>query len=444
MTRQEKARYILTHPVVLGKLLGYKDLTELHDYWMRKMLTNPEDMTLQAHRGSFKTTCLCIVIALLMITQRSKNIIFLRKTDMDVQEVIKNVRRILESDIMQQCFYVLTGTNLTLNKSTASELTSNAFCAPVGAAQLLGIGINGSLTGKHADIVITDDIVNRKDRKSKADRETTKAVYQELQNIKNRGGRIINTGTPWHKDDAFTLMPNIERYDCYQTGLISEDELEQLRKSMSSSLFAANYELRHIAQEDLLFANPKYCDDAAAVEQGVAHLDASYGGEDGTAFTIMKKVTSQRKVHHEATEDAPEWDETVPEVRYYVFGKLWQRHVDDCIDEAIRLRRAFNAGKIYNENNGDKGYLGKDLKRRGERTVVYHEDMNKYEKIATYLKAIWEDLYFVPGTDKEYIEQICDYSEDADHDDAPDSCACLARLLWKKNTGGSTYTPLYN
>lgn len=442
MTREEKAKRILSNPVELGFQLGYKDLTELHDAWMRKMLTSSEDMTLQAHRGSFKTTCLCIVIALMMIRYRDKNIIFLRKTDTDVQEVVKNVKRILESDIVQQCFTALTGAVLTLDKSTNTELTTNVFEAPVGASQLLGIGINGSLTGKHADIVITDDIVNRKDRKSKADRETTKSVYMELQNVKNRGGRIINTGTPWHKDDAFQLMPNIERYDCYSTNLINKEELDALRKSMSASLFAANYELKHIADEELLFGQPKYCDDAELVEQGICHIDAAYGGEDSTAFSIMKKVVKEIKIEHEATAVQVAWTETKIEVKYYLFGKLWHKHVDDCIEEAIRYRKLFKGGKIWNENNGDKGYLGKDLKRRGERVVIYHEDMNKYEKIATYLKAIWEQLYFVPGTDAEYIEQIVDYSEDAEHDDAPDSAACLARELWKKNVNTSYTSPI--
>ena len=442
MTREEKARYILSHPIELGHQLGYKDLTQLHDDWMRRMLTSKEDMTLQAHRGSFKTTCLCIVIALMMLTQREKNIIFLRKTDTDVQEVVKNVKRILESDIVQQCFTTLTGAVLTLDKATNTELTTNIFAAPVGASQLLGIGINGSLTGKHADIVITDDIVNRKDRKSKADRDTTKSVYMELQNVKNRGGRIINTGTPWHKDDAFLLMPNIERYDCYSTGLIDKEELDALRKSMSASLFAANYELKHIADEELLFGSAKFADDDALVEQGICHIDAAYGGEDSTAFSIMRKAIIEHKIEHEATDYELAYTETTTEVRYYLFGKLWHKHVDDCLDEVIDYRKRFNAGKIYNENNGDKGYLGKDLKRRGERVVIYHEDMNKYEKIATYLKAIWENLYFVPGTDREYIEQICDYSEDAEHDDAADSAACLARLLWKKSE--TKYTPIYN
>ena len=69
-------------------------------------------------------------------------------------------------------------------------------------------------TGKHAYYVITDDICNIDDRISRAERQHTIAQYDELQNIRNRGGRIINLGTPWHKDDVFGRMPNIHRYDC--------------------------------------------------------------------------------------------------------------------------------------------------------------------------------------------------------------------------------------
>jgi hypothetical protein len=58
--------------------------------------------------------------------------------------------------------------------------------------------------------------------------------------------------------------------------------------------------------------------------------------------------------------------------------------------------------------------------------------MNKHLKISTYLKAIWKYVIFVEGTDDEYVSQILDYNEDADHDDCADSAACLARRLYKK------------
>ena len=39
---------------------------------------------------------------------------------------------------------------------------------------------------------------------------------------------------------------------------------------------------------------------------------------------------------------------------------------------------------------------------------------------------------FVEGTDAEYIEQICDYTEEAVRDDAPDSASSLARIIYPK------------
>lgn len=64
--------------------------------------------------------------------------------------------------------------------------------------------------------------------------------------------------------------------------------------------------------------------------------------------------------------------------------------------------------------------------------VTYWEDMNKFLKIATYLKKVWRDVVFVNGTDEEYIQQICEYNEEAEHDDAPDSLSSIVRLLWQR------------
>lgn len=42
-------------------------------------------------------------------------------------------------------------------------------------------------------------------------------------------------------------MPGRHVYDCHTTGLLTEAQLDRLRAAMPPSLFAANYELRHIA-----------------------------------------------------------------------------------------------------------------------------------------------------------------------------------------------------
>lgn len=419
MTREAAIAILLNEPVKIGYAVGFDKLTALHNRWIIEMIRGTQDKTLQAHRGSYKTTCVSIALACIFVLLPNKKTLFLRKTDADVKEVIRQVRNILLSPPMQEAARLIHGKDMVLITQTASELSSNLPGDSKGTSQIVAMGINGSITGKHFDRIFTDDIVNVQDRTSKAERERTKIVYQELQNIRNRGGRIVNTGTPWHKEDCFSLMPNIERHDCYSTGLISKEQLQIIREAMTASLFAANYELRHIASDDVIFTSPQTDADPALAEQGICHIDASYGGEDGTAFTICKKSGG----------------------KYYIYGRLWQKHVDDCLPEIIRLRKAFNAGIIYCERNADKGYLAKTLRDKGERADTYHEKTNKFVKITSYLKSEWKNVVFVAGTDAEYINQICDYTENAEHDDAPDSAASIVRKLWNKKD--TEYVPLW-
>lgn len=389
----------------------------MHNEWLRGFLFRTDDQTLQGHRGSYKTTTLSLFFAIHAIIMPNETVLFFRKTGGDVSEVIRTTANILRTGCMGEIVKTLYHKELVLTKASAYEIQTNLSTNIGGVSQLVGLGIEASITGKHSDIVVTDDIVNVNDRISRAERERTKIAYMELQNIKNRGGRFINTGTPWHKEDCFQLMPNLMKYDCYRTGLISEEKLEEIKASMLPSLFACNYELRHIASEDVIFTNPVVDGDERKVMfSKYCHIDAAYGGEDYTAFTICRKVDGV----------------------YYVFGKMWRKHIDECEDEIIRWRKFFNAGKIYNETNADKGYLAKQLRRKGERVVEYWEDMNKFLKIVTYLKGEWKNIVFVKGTDKEYINQILEYNENAEHDDAPDSLASIIRVLWAKKTVGPT------
>lgn len=410
-TLQEETIALLENdPVVIGRAVGFKDLTDLHNEWLKKWLWGDKDITIQAHRGSYKTSDLAVFLALAVLVYRNKNIIFLRKTDSDVAEIIRTTARIMRSGAYQKIGRNLYGLTPIVLKETASEIHTNLYNGISGASQILGIGLGGSLTGKHADIVVTDDIVNIKDRVSRAERERTKLMYQELQNIKNRGGRIINTGTVWHKDDAFSLMPNIEKYTCYDTGLMTKEEIKHLRESMTPSLFSANYELKHIADENALFTDAKFTSDTPSIYDGICHIDAGYGGEDSTAFTVI----------------ADKGD------RLVVFGRKYQKHAEECLDDILRLKAKYRAGTTWTERNADKGYLDKSLKQRGDISNTYHEKMNKHIKISTYLKENWGKVYFLDETDPEYIAEILDYTEHAQHDDCPDSLASAIRQLGKK------------
>ncbi|MBQ6127103.1 hypothetical protein IJI69_00435 [Candidatus Saccharibacteria bacterium] len=415
ISKKRAIDFLKQYPYLLGHMVGFTKLSERHNEWIKEMIRAEEDHTLQAHRGSYKTTCVSIALAVLLVIEPKKRILFMRKTDSDVKEVLMQVQKILLSEPMRTLSWSIYGSEVMLTARSYNTVNTNANADVKGTPQLFGTGTNSSLTGKHFDIIFTDDIVNVNDRISKAEREHTKLIYQELQNVKNKDGRIFNTGTLWHKEDAFSLMPKAEQYDCYHTGILSKAEISEIKEKMTPALFACNYELKIIADDDVIFDNPQTGYDMALAEQGVSHVDAAYGGEDWTAFTVCRKFDG----------------------KYYVYGRCWRKHVDDVLDEIVKLHNSLNCGIMYCEDNGDKGYLAKAMRQKGLRAIAYHEGQNKFLKITSYLKSEWKNVCFVAGTDEEYINQICDYNENAEHDDCPDSLASIIRKLWQRAESGN-------
>lgn len=407
--RAEALELLCHESAQVARWCGFGRLTDaLHGAWMRQMIGGEGDMTILAHRGSYKTTCLTVAIATLLCVQPEKTILFLRKTDDDVAEVLRQVKSILQSDAFRYLTREIYGSPVAIVRGTSGELITDCYASPRGAVQLLGQGIGGSLTGKHADIIFTDDIVNLQDRLSRAERQHTVSIYQELQNIRNPGGRIINTGTPWHREDAISRMPGVQRFDCYQTGLLTPQQIDALRQSMEPSLFAANYELRHIAQEGALITTPPvFTEDETLLHDGIAHIDAAYQGEDYTALTCG----------------------CLRGGRAYLYGRLWHTHVDQVLPEIAEECRRLLIGPIHCELNADKGYLARELKEMGLLVRSYSERTAKSFKISTYLRKWWPRVTFLRGTDPHYLSQLLDYTPESTHDDAPDSAACILRLF---------------
>ena len=406
MDAEQLIRNIKAKPDNYLRLMGFGRKSPAYREWMRIMVFGKEDATIQAFRGSGKTTCVAGSLALMMVLYPNLRIAFMRKTDSDVKEVIAQVRKMLESEDTRAISLAIWGVQVVLTTSTQNELSTNLTNDPRGSSQLTGMGVNGSLTGKHYDVIFTDDIVNLKDRTSRAEREHTKQVYMELQNIKNRGGRIVNTMTPWHVDDAGSLMPKPRKWD-YTTmpEVMTERDAAHVKERMTPSLWAANYELRFIPSDDVIFTNPQTGAPIENVFQGECHVDAAYHGEDYTAFSAMAMHNGKR----------------------YVYGRIWRKHVEDVTPQIMADYQRLMLGRLHTETNADKGYSAQAFKAAGARVVPYPEKMNKHVKIVTHLKSVWPEIVFCEGTDPEYIDQICDYTEDAEHDDAPDSLASLVR-----------------
>lgn len=189
---------------------------------------------------------------------------------------------------------------------------------------------------------------------------------------------------------------------------LSED-IKNGYKTMYHGVFYRRYILGEwVAAEGSLFQEvPSFTQDASLLRDGIAHIDAAYGGEDYTALTCGKRDG-----------DA-----------IYLYGRLWRAHVDTVLDAALNECSRLMCAPVWCETNGDKGYLAKEIRNRGTSPHAYPEAQNKYLKISTYLRKWWSHVVFLEGTDPAYVAQIMDYTEEAEHDDAPDSAACVCRTL---------------
>lgn len=185
--------------------------------------------------------------------------------------------------------------------------------------------------------------------------------------------------------------------------------VENLKREYQGTVLYDRYILGlWAAAEGALFTTyPDFTSDETKLHNGIAHVDASYGGSDFTAFTCGCKVGD----------------------KLYLYGKLWNRHVDTAVDFISQKTHELRCSPIYMETNADKGYLGREFQRNGEQTRMYNEYQNKFFKIATFLRKWWPNIVFLEGTDRAYISQILSYTEAAEHDDAPDSAACVCRIL---------------
>ncbi|MBO5570556.1 MAG: terminase family protein [Clostridia bacterium] len=212
--------------------------------------------------------------------------------------------------------------------------------------------------------------------------------------------------------------------DIYQQAYTIDDNptlppefVENLKKEYAGTVLYDRYiNGMWVAAEGALFTTyPKYTDDATLFRDGIAHIDAAYGGEDFTALTIGKRQGDT----------------------LYLYGRLWHKHVDTVLETCIEEAKRLLCAPILCETNADKGYLAKEIQRRGYSARPYPERMNKHLKISTFLRKWWGNVVFLTGTDKAYQAQILSYTEDAEHDDAPDSAACVARHYDRR--GGGEY-----
>ena len=229
----------------------------------------------------------------------------------------------------------------------------------------------------------------------------------------------FNPGPPQHWLKTF-LESDVDvfsqQYTIDDNPFLPAEFVTNLKKEYAGTALYGRYILGQWTASDgaLFITYPDRTADETRLYNGIAHIDAAFGGSDGSALSCARRVGD----------------------KLYLFGRLRNQHIDTLMDlfraDCARLR----CSPIMIERNADKGFVAKEFYRAGEPVMTYDEHENKYKKIATHLRKWWKNVVILEGTDRAYIDQIMSYAEGVPHDDAPDSAACIARYYDSRITDG--------
>ena len=357
-------------------------------------------------------------------------IAIVRKSYMDACSIVKSVAQAMDNEYIRCLFYTVQGIDPRPTTRKEGVLQYNFKRSITPEPSLKAHGLDGSLTGFHYDKIICDDIITLKDRVSQAEREKTNEVIRELvTNIIDPGKGSLWIGTPWHKDDGWNVInsfADIAKYPASKYWFLGKEALEDKRAATTPFLFAANYELEILNDENALFQNPKFFAGWNYTKRCVAHVDAAFDGDHYCAFTIL-----QPKKEFEMSK--------ATELR--AIGHVYAGNIKDWMPNIVQWCRQFHVLYLYMEDNADKGFAADKLREQGVRCRTYHETQNKHAKIATNAYLWWQKTEWHTSTDDEYINQFLDYHEGEEPDDAPDSMASLIRETMSQKV--TKYRSLY-
>ena len=229
----------------IGHLIGYKELNEFHAKLIKEIVCGKQNVSYCIHRCAYTSSTVCLGIALRILTKPDDKILLIVKNNADVQNRLETIKQILESDEFQSLSCILWNCKykyeVKIDKYNNLRITLGTI---PWNYQLKIISSVHPLAGLHEkDLYIIDDIVNFGNVCSEQVANHTFEVFNTVRKyVEDKRRRYILTGSTWCYDDIFQYANDKDYvFDCYSTGLLTEERISEIKKCISPSIFTAQY-----------------------------------------------------------------------------------------------------------------------------------------------------------------------------------------------------------
>jgi len=413
----------LSEPHKFGHLLGFTKLRPSHDKWIKIFLLAENLDALQAHRGSYKTTCGIVAMVLLFLIKPNLRLLIVRKNITLASNVLKVLQRIfLTNPSVRLYLKSKYNSDTVMTKIWGSEGTLFSFKKTVTPEpSMTAAGIGTDKTGSHFDYIWLDDIVTMEDRYSPAARKATIQYFNETDNLVDPTGTRMLTSTPWHEEDLHSTLPAelyIDRKFPIGTVKMPEEDLAALldrKNRLPNAEWCCNYELKHVIDHDTLgaFQSMEKWD----CQYSVAFIDPSFSDRIGTDSTAVAVVGVSKDlilftgmIFQKSIADSETRKQVLDFLNKY-------KPIETILESQLQPSSNVFSLDVFKQDEIKYNYDVKNL------WSFKHQTRNKHERISTIISAHKENMRILEGTQQAFSIQLSRYYKDAEHDDAADSLA---------------------
>lgn len=402
-------------------------LQPFHEEWLKFVEENKQTIIL-APRGSGKSTVITIGYSMWRaLLDRSLRILIVSNTQRQAEMFLRQIQSFFESNHnILNTFGDIRGKVWSVNEldlighKSQKETTFTA------------LGFQGSLIGRHMDIIMLDDIIDSSNCSTKLQRDKAWEWYfSVLLPMLEPGGEIHIIGTRWHEADIYSQLMKIDTYKSKVYKALTEDgksywpsrfpvELLKEYQRQNSSMFALQYQNEVINSATDIF-DSKYFKYYEQLPPGLTYyqgvdLAATKEGDYFVICTVGKN------------EETGE---------YYVVDVFRDRiSLAQQIEKILWKADQYNPVKIGIESVGYQAALANEVQRQAPLPIV--QIQNKIDKVtrAKRLSVLFENgLIYLPDRESILVDELKAFPR-GEHDDCVDALEMAislsqSRLNWK-------------
>jgi predicted phage terminase large subunit-like protein len=305
----------------------------------------------------------------------------------------------------------------------------------------MGTGMEGSLTGSGANVIICDDLIKN------AQEAYNERVLDDIWNwytgtlmsraehtgdgsieiinftrwsTKDLCGRILES--PMSKDWANLIIPVEHEGELYCEEILPKDAFERLREGMDTNIFEANYYQKPLDVEGRLFTDLKTYDTLPeGTESVIAYCDTADEGDDYLACVVGKVKDGEGYITD-------------------VYFTQDNMQITEPATADLLYRNGVTNAKIES-NNGGKGFARNVEKLIWEKyhtkqvnITWFHQTENKMARILTGSTFVINHVYFPEKWDKkwpEFYKAVMGFTKDGKnkHDDGVEALVEFGKMI---------------